>query len=133
MLQYYHMLNFYQKRSWRAVVYSPVILALLALACLYLAHSVYNRYIIEREMAGRQAEAEAELQSLEQRKDMLQKKVDYLSNDRGIEAEMRRNFDVAREGEKVVVILDDVQSTSQIKVLLPTISTTTRVWYKFWQ
>jgi len=133
MLQYYHMLNFYQKRSWRAVVYSPVILALLALACLYLAHSVYNRYIIEREMAGRQAEAEAELQSLEQRKDMLQKKVDYLSNDRGIEAEMRRNFDVAREGEKVVIILDDKTATNNIEPLPLTTPTTTKPWYKFWQ
>jgi len=100
---------------------------------LYLAFVTYNRYVIEREMSSRQLDAENELKILEQRRDTLQKKVDYLSNDRGIEAEMRRNFDVAREGEKVVVILDDVQSTSQIKVLLPTISTTTRVWYKFWQ
>ena len=127
------MLNFYQKRSWRTVLYSPITLTFLMMISLYLAYVTYNRYVIEREMSSRQLDAENELKTLEQRRDTLQKKVDYLSNDRGIEAEMRRNFDVAREGEKVVVILDDVQSTSQIKVLLPTISTTTRVWYKFWQ
>jgi len=133
MLQYYHMLNFYQKRSWRAVVYSPVMLAFLALVCLYLGHSVYNRYTIEREMSFRQTEAEAELHSLEQRKETLQKKVDYLSNDRGIEAEMRRNFDVAREGEKVVIILDDETVTNNIEPLSSITPTTTRPWYKFWQ
>jgi len=127
------MLNFYQKRSWRTILYSPIALTFLVMISLYLAFVTYNRYVIEREMSSRQLDAENELKILEQRRDTLQKKVDYLSNDRGIEAEMRRNFDVAREGEKVVVILDDVQSTSQIKVLLPTISTTTRVWYKFWQ
>jgi len=127
------MLNFYQKRSWRTILYSPITLTFLVMISLYLAFVTYNRYVIEREMSSRQLDAENELKILEQRRDTLQKKVDYLSNDRGIEAEMRRNFDVAREGEKVVVILDDVQSTSQIKVLLPTISTTTRVWYKFWQ
>ena len=127
------MLNFYQKRSWRTILYSPIALTFLVMISLYLAFVTYNRYVIEREMSSRQLDAENELKILEQRRDTLQKKVDYLSNDRGIEAEMIRNFDVAREGEKVVVILDDVQSTSQIKVLLPTISTTTRVWYKFWQ
>jgi len=127
------MLNFYQKHSWRTVLYSPITLTFLVMISLYLAYVTYNRYVIEQEMSARQLDAEKELKTLEQRRDTLQKKVDYLSNDRGIEAEMRRNFDVAREGEKVVVILDDVQATSQIKALLSTIPTTTRAWYKFWQ
>ena len=128
------MLNFYQKRSWRAVVYSPIMLAFLVLVIILLARSVYERYTIEREMASKQAEAEAELQMLNERKDSLQKKVDYLSNDRGIEAEMRRNFDVAREGEKVVIILDDTSNASTIEPLQPVSeATTTRPWYKFWQ
>jgi len=100
---------------------------------LYLAYVTYNRYVIEREMSSRQLDAENELKTLEQRRDTLQKKVDYLSNDRGIEAEMRRNFDVAREGEKVVIILDDEIATNNIEPLSSITPTTTRPWYKFWQ
>jgi len=127
------MLNFYQKRSWRTVLYSPITLTFLMMIFLYLAYVTYNRYVIEREMSSRQLDAENELKTLEQRRDTLQKKVDYLSNDRGIEAEMRRNFDVAREGEKVVIILDDEIATNNIEPLSSITPTTTRPWYKFWQ
>ena len=127
------MLNFYQKRSWRTVLYSPITLTFLMMISLYLAYVTYNRYVIEREMSSRQLDAENELKTLEQRRDTLQKKVDYLSNDRGIEAEMRRNFDVAREGEKVVIILDDEIATNNIEPLSTITPTTTRPWYKFWQ
>jgi len=127
------MLNFYQKRSWRTILYSPIALTFLVMISLYLAFVTYNRYVIEREMSSRQLDAENELKILEQRRDTLQKKVDYLSNDRGIEAEMRRNFDVAREGEKVVIILDDEIATNNIEPLSSITPTTTRPWYKFWQ
>jgi len=127
------MLNFYQKRSWRTILYSPIALTFLVMISLYLAFVTYNRYVIEREMSSRQLDAENELKTLEQRRDTLQKKVDYLSNDRGIEAEMRRNFDVAREGEKVVIILDDEIATNNIEPLSSITPTTTRPWYKFWQ
>jgi len=122
------MLNFYQKRSWRTVLYSPITLTFLMMISLYLAYVTYNRYVIEREMSSRQLDAENELKTLEQRRDTLQKKVDYLSNDRGIEAEMRRNFDVAREGEKVVIILDDEIATNNIEPLSSITPTTTRPW-----
>lgn len=98
-----------------------------------MARSVYSRYSIDREMAGKQAEAETALQALNQRRDTLKQKVEYLSNDRGIEAEMRRNFDVARPGEKVVIIVDDTnQATSTIQPLSTTTISTVRPWYKFW-
>ena len=122
------MLNFYQKRSWRTVLYSPITLTFLMMIFLYLAYVTYNRYVIEREMSSRQLDAENELKTLEQRRDTLQKKVDYLSNDRGIEAEMRRNFDVAREGEKVIIILDDEIATNNIEPLSSITPTTTRPW-----
>ena len=122
------MLNFYQKRSWRTILYSPIALTFLVMISLYLSFVTYNRYVIEREMSSRQLDAENELKILEQRRDTLQKKVDYLSNDRGIEAEMRRNFDVAREGEKVVIILDDEIATNNIEPLSSITPTTTRPW-----
>ena len=68
--------------------------------------SAYKRYQVEREMADRRASAEAELQALHDRAVSLEEKVDHLENQRGLEEEIRTRFDVAREGEQVVIILD---------------------------
>jgi len=68
---------------------------------------------------------------LRSQKDSLQEQVEYLSNERGIEAEMRRQFDVALEGEQVVVIVEpeaglDIQP-------LATSTPEETAWYQFWQ
>ncbi len=39
-------------------------------------------------------------------REVLEAKVQYLENDRGIEEELRNRFDVAKEGEQVVILLD---------------------------
>lgn len=95
-----------KKSIWQRIVYSRITPILILGACLLLAVSVYERYTIEREMAGRRVGAEAELQALKERKDELSEKVEYLTAEYGVEAEMRKNFDVAKAGERVVIIVD---------------------------
>jgi cell division protein FtsB len=129
MVQYYHMLQFYQKRSLRGWLHSPLALGILGIIILFMISVVYQRYSIETDMAARKAEAETHLKELEDRRAELEKKVEYLSNERGIEAEMRRNFDVARPGEQVVIILDD-EKKPEIEPLSKTVEE--KPWYKFW-
>jgi MinD-like ATPase involved in chromosome partitioning or flagellar assembly len=55
-----------------------------------------------------------------------------LSDDRGIEAEMRRQFDVALQGEQVVVIVEPEQTE------INNASSTYEIveepaWYEFWR
>lgn len=127
------MLQFYQKRTWRTILSSPIAIIALVFVVLFLARIVYDRYAIEREMAGRRLESEMRLDSLIERKAQLQQKVEYLSNDRGIEAEMRRNFDVARPGEQVVIILDKAPE-AVIEPLTPMNTGDADVsWYQFWR
>ncbi len=71
------------------------------------AVSTYGRYSIAVEMAARQEAAERELAELEARQATLTEQVEYITSERGIEAEMRRQFDVVREGEQVVIIVDE--------------------------
>ena len=58
-------------------------------------------------MAERRATVEQTAAALEARRADLEAEVRYLQDERGIEAEMRRQFDVALPGEEVVVILED--------------------------
>ncbi len=124
------MFDFQQKRKFRSILESRITWVLLLVLLGSVLVSAYDRYLIAREMAGRRAEAEAELAELKARQDDLKAEVDYLSNERGIEAEVRRQFDVAREGEQVVIILGSDESASST-----TEATTTpkvRPWYRFW-
>lgn len=126
------MLSFYQKRKLKSFLYSKAMLAVLLLLCIPLGMSVYERYQVEREMAERQNEVEKEKERLLERKQALEEKVQYLEDERGIESEIRRHFDVAKEGEQVVIIVDERESS-----LEPEVETVkedeSKKWYLFWQ
>ena len=59
---------------------------------IFLGRSVLERLHIEREMAGRAAHTEAELNELTQRKDDLKERVEYLEGERGVEEEIRKKI-----------------------------------------
>lgn len=121
-----------RQKHWVHTVFNSYITAVL-LFCLVvvLGRSVYERFVIERDMADRRAQVEAELHELTKRHTELQAQVEYLSHDRGIEAEMRRQFDVAKEGEQVVIILEDEPEGSVAGAATSTPDDAP--WYRFWR
>jgi len=126
------MFDFYQKRKIRSIVNSRIVQGFLLFLVLLVGWSAFVRFEIAMEMSDRRVVAEQEAAALQVRKDSLQEQVEYLSNERGIEAEMRRQFDVALEGEQVVVILEDTGPDIQ------PVGTTTEPapefpWYQFWR
>jgi hypothetical protein len=126
------MLDFYQKRKFRAVVNSRYTQIGLGLLIFMVGWSAFTRYQIAAEMSDRREVAEQSAAALEARRDELQEQVEYLSNERGIEAEMRRQFDVALEGEEVVVILEDETPAVDVSVASSTESEPVP-WYRFWE
>lgn len=106
------MFDFHEKRKMRRVLYSTPFIVLIFLLGVFMCVSAYNRFTVERDMAVKLQEREDTLTALKQRAAVLGAKVDHLENERGIEEELRNRFDVAKEGEKVVVILDDKESTT---------------------
>lgn len=129
------MFDFHQKRKLRAVLNAPITQGfLLVLVCL-VAISAFERYQIAMEMKERRQAAELSATALESKKATLQAEVDYLSNERGIEAEVRRQFDVALPGEKVVVIVDEEPDEESLVEPLATTSNAApqKRWYQFWR
>lgn len=124
------MLDFKRKRRIRNIIFSYATIAVLLLLIVLMGRSVWERFTVEREMAARRHDAEQELQALKQRAAALESQVEYLEDERGVEAEIRNRFDVVKEGEQVVIILDDtedeefVETEIDIKKDVP--------WYKFW-
>jgi cell division protein FtsB len=127
------VLDFYQKRKLKVFLGSRYIqLGVLGVTAL-VAMSAFDRYQTAVEMADRRAAAEQEAAALEARRASLEEQVDYLSNERGIEAEMRRQFDVAKDGEKVVVIVESEEEEPANEINDTTSSTTKQRWYEFWR
>jgi cell division protein FtsB len=126
------MLQFYKKKQWWMALYTPLVIGFLLFLCVVLGQIVYERYTIERDMAERRAAAEADLAALEVRREALQNQVDYLSNERGIEAEMRRNFDIVQPGEKVVIIVENEEENT-IMPLATSSPPAEKPWYQFWE
>lgn len=128
------MFDFQQRRKLRGVFASRFTQGALLGAALLIAVSAFERYQIAMEMRERRELTEAQATVLEARRDELEREVRYLSSERGIEAEMRRQFDVAQEGEQVVVLLDEETNEAGTTTNLDGAKPPTPVpWYQFWR
>ena len=118
-IEYYHMLDFYQKRKLRTVLNSKITQAILAVCALVLIWNAAERYMIASVMSDRRIAVEQEAALLTSQKEDLEAQVNYLRDARGLEAEMRRQFDIALPGEEVVVILENPESAVVVEPVAP--------------
>ena len=104
------MLGFQEKQRFRRILYSKVTLIILAVIVLLLLQSVWGVWGTARETRLLREREERTLEELKARAAILQAEVDRLSAERGIEGEIRSKFDVAKEGESVLIITDPKES-----------------------
>lgn len=69
--------------------------------------------------------AQNDQRKLEDRKNDIAAKVEYLSTDKGMESEIRSKFRLAEEGESVAVIVSDTSNAT-------TVATTTGIQKENW-
>ncbi len=124
------MFDFQQKRRFRAVWSSRLLWIPLVFILMLVTFAAYGRYQIARDMAERRATAEEELLLLKDREADLLQEVDYLGNERGIEAAARRQFDIALPGEEMIIILDATSSPAGNDNATTTVEE--RPWYRLW-
>ncbi len=110
------MFDFHEKRKIRSVLYSKTVIFVIFALAILMSFSVYNRYSVAGDMRKKLEDKRAELDAMKLRAQTLDSKVQYLENERGIEEELRNRFDVAKEGEQVVILLDrkDAQKEEDI-------------------
>jgi len=123
-------MKFGKQNNYKEYIYSKPVIALLLLVVSLLSMSVYERFGIERDMANRKSVSETELEKLSDRKVQLETRVEYLEGERGIEEEIRKNFDVAKEGEQVIILTGTedelvIPSDTDDEIISP--------WYQFWR
>jgi cell division protein FtsB len=100
------MFDFYEKRKLKSLLFSKVTLAVLAVVVAFFATNVWGVYQKAHETSEKRAQLEKEFAELQAREATLREELDRLHTNRGMEEEIRSKFDVAREGERVIVVVD---------------------------
>lgn len=100
------MATFQQRRDPMRLMWRRLIAVLLLVLIAIALRGVWGVYKKSQESRELKVEAEATLNDLKSREKELRGDIASLKSDRGVEAELRERYDLAREGESVVVIVD---------------------------
>lgn len=100
------MFDFHERRKLRNILYSKPILVILGIVFVLLIYSAWGSYQKEFETREKRDQRAAVLEDLQGRKAALEGELERLNTERGVEAEIRSKFEVAKEGEDVIVIVD---------------------------
>lgn len=84
----------------------------LSLVFIILLNSVYRVYKKKVEAERALVQVKTELSELEERGALLEETLERLNTEEGIEFEIRRKLNVAGEGERVAIIVEQGGSTS---------------------
>ena len=108
------MREFQEKRKFKKIIYSgwlQIVLGIILLALIFPTVKVYKK---SRISAQKSAEIKEEIAKLEKRNAELAAEAARLESESGREGEIRKRFDVAKPGEKILVIID--KNSEDVKI-----------------
>ena len=99
----------FQAKSYRILIMRLIIVFLLIIIFMLVraVWNVYQKNTLSEESLNHTKE---ELKDLELQKSYLEHQVSWLSLPRGREEEIRKNFSVAKKGERVFIVVDGEKS-----------------------
>jgi cell division protein FtsB len=100
------MHRFEQRRDPTRLIWRRIIAALLLVIFLIGIRGVWGVYKKEQESRILRIEAETKLNDLQQREAELRAHISTLRTDRGMEEQLRERYDLAKEDEGVIVIVE---------------------------
>jgi cell division protein FtsB len=100
------MFTFYERRKLRRVLYSKPAVVVLLLIAVFLGNAAYNAWDKASIAKNKRMEVAAELGVLQAREAMLRERIAYLETDKGKEEELRKQFDVGKDGEYAIVVVE---------------------------
>lgn len=101
------MFEFHEKRKLKKILFSKGMLLLLFVLTACMVYGAHNAYKKKEVASARREELAAELAALEHRASELEGDIQELEDSRGIEAELRNRYEVGREGEEMIVLVEE--------------------------
>lgn len=96
-----------QKKVWANIVKSKPVLALLCLLLLFFAWNVVRFWVKMGDTERNKDLAEDKVNSLKIQKEKLVADIENLQTEEGKEKFFRENFGLVKDGEEVVIIVDE--------------------------
>ena len=100
------MRDFIKKKKYYKILYLRITLLILIILTIIFAKGVWNVYKKERITNENLINAEKELAGIREREDFLNTQINTTGTQKGIEKEIRIIYDVVKEGEKMIIIVD---------------------------
>ncbi len=102
-----------KKKSWFRSPWVAIVLVVAVVWGCVAAFGAYGKY---REAAGLRNQSARELEELQEKQADLAGKINDLSTNRGMEAEVRNRYRVVKPGEQLVIVVDNRDSTASATV-----------------
>jgi len=110
------MRNFQEKRGIRHIMQSRLILVFLGVIILVFAWSVIQLVSKAEETAKNKNIAEDKIAELQKGKEKLSSDIAKFQTEKGIEENIREKFGLAKEGENMIVIIEDKNLPEKEKI-----------------
>jgi len=108
------MLDFKKRnKSWGAI-YPKIFILILCVVVIFLSNASWNAYQKYKIAQKNRDNSTVELEKLYDREEKLKKDTELLNTESGIETLLRQRFNVVKEGEGVIVIVEE-QEKEQVR------------------
>lgn len=107
------MREFHKKNTTKKILYSIPSVIILTILLFFVARGVYAVYLKENDSQVEVDRVQQQMGQLQSRYAAIQQDSDRLKSTDGVEAEIRTKFDVVKEGEGVIVVVDRNTPTIQ--------------------
>ncbi|MBI3633676.1 MAG: hypothetical protein HY226_05285 [Candidatus Vogelbacteria bacterium] len=108
------MRDLQERRYFRRLLRSPLFAVFLSVLFLLLCNSVYRIYRKDEVARLNRIESDKRLAALKEKEEYLKTQISKLKTSRGVEEELRNKFQVTKDGEEVLVVVDDPGTTGDI-------------------
>lgn len=120
------MVKLSRKSRFKQLLYSPLSIGLLLIPIVLLGNAAWNARQTALNTEANLAAVSSELTDLQVREEALTTELDRLDTERGMEEEIRRKFELGKEGEELVIIVEDKNKTE------PEPQPEQKPWWKWW-
>lgn len=108
------MWNFQENNKFKKFIQSRPILVILAILVIFFTWKIVILSLKLQETYKNKELEQQKIFDLQQRKEKLSKDIEKLNTEKGKEEAIRENFGMVKEGEQVIIIIDD-KDTKQIE------------------
>ncbi len=96
----------FNTKNKRSFWHSPIVLLVIFCIIIGFSFNIFKLLEKERETSKKKEQILSQIEDLREREDLLKKDIAKLNTEIGIEETIRDKYQVVKEGEKMVVIVD---------------------------